>query len=125
MGMINYVANDLQAKIKVVGVGGGGCNAVDRMIEAGLEGVDFIALNTDFQALQRSKAPHKVQVGQKLTKGLGAGSNPEVGRRAAEESRVDVQELLSGADMVFVTCGQGGGTGTGGAPIIANIANEL
>jgi cell division protein FtsZ len=125
MGMINYVANDLQAKIKVVGVGGGGCNAVDRMIEAGLEGVDFIALNTDFQALQRSKAPHKVQVGQKLTKGLGAGSNPEVGRRAAEESRVDIQELLSGADMVFVTCGEGGGTGTGGAPIVANIANEL
>jgi cell division protein FtsZ len=126
MGMtINYVANDLQAKIKVVGIGGGGCNAVDRMIEAGLEGVDFIALNTDFQALQRSKAPHKVQVGQKLTKGLGAGSNPEVGRRAAEESRVDIAELLSGADMVFVTCGEGGGTGTGGAPIVANIANEM
>jgi cell division protein FtsZ len=126
MGMtINYVTNDLQAKIKVVGIGGGGCNAVDRMIEAGLEGVDFIALNTDFQALQRSKAHHKVQVGQKLTKGLGAGSNPEVGRRAAEESRVDIAELLSGADMVFVTCGEGGGTGTGGAPIVANIASEL
>lgn len=122
---IEYVTHDLQAKIKVIGIGGGGCNALDRMIEAGLQGVDFIGLNTDFQALNRSKAPHKVQLGQKLTKGLGAGSNPEVGRRAAEESRSDIQELLSGADMVFVTSGMGGGTGTGGAPIVANVAREL
>ncbi|MBN2083209.1 cell division protein FtsZ [bacterium] len=124
MSTIEYAPHDLQAKIKVVGIGGGGCNALDRMIEAGLEGVDFIALNTDFQALSRSKAAHKIQLGQKLTKGLGAGSNPEVGRRAAEESRADIQELIAGADMVFVTCGMGGGTGTGGAPIVANIARE-
>ncbi len=121
---IDYPPHDLQAKIKVVGIGGGGCNALDRMIEAGLEGVDFIALNTDFQALTRSKAPHKIQLGQKLTKGLGAGSNPEIGRRAAEESRADLQDLLTGADMVFVTCGMGGGTGTGGAQIVANVARE-
>lgn len=125
MRTIDYVSPDLQAKIKVVGIGGGGCNALDRMIEAGLQGVDFLALNTDFQALNRSKAPHKVQLGQKLTKGLGAGSQPEVGRRAAEESRTDIQELLAGADMVFVTCGMGGGTGTGGAPVVANVAREI
>jgi cell division protein FtsZ len=125
MRTIEYVAHDLQAKIKVVGIGGGGCNALDRMIESGLQGVDFIGLNTDFQALNRNKATHKIQLGQKLTKGLGAGSNPEVGRRASEESRSDIQELLVGADMVFVTCGMGGGTGTGGAPIVANIAREL
>jgi len=125
MSTIEYHPKDLQAKIKVVGIGGGGCNALDRMIESGLEGVDFIALNTDFQALTRSKAHHKLQVGQKLTKGLGAGSNPEIGRRSAEESRTDLQEMLAGADMVFVTCGMGGGTGTGGAPIVANIAREI
>jgi cell division protein FtsZ len=122
---IEYAPHDLQAKIKVVGIGGGGCNALDRMIECGLEGVDFIALNTDFQALGRSKSPHKVQLGQKLTKGLGAGSNPEIGRRATEESRADMQEMLAGADLVFVTCGMGGGTGTGGAPIVANVAREV
>lgn len=116
---------DLQAKIKVVGIGGGGCNALDRMIESGLQGVDFIALNTDFQALNRSKATHKVQLGKKLTKGLGAGSNAEIGRRAAEETRTDIQDLLVGSDLVFVTCGMGGGTGTGGAPIVANVAREL
>ncbi len=125
MRTIDYVSPDLQAKIKVVGIGGGGCNALDRMIEAGLQGVDFLALNTDFQALNRSKAPHKVQLGQKLTKGLGAGSQPEIGRRAAEESRTDIQELLAGADMVFVTCGMGGGTGTGGASVVANVAREI
>jgi cell division protein FtsZ len=125
MRTIDYVSPDLQAKIKVVGIGGGGCNALDRMIDAGLQGVDFLALNTDFQALNRSKAPHKVQLGQKLTKGLGAGSQPEVGRRAAEENRTDIQELLAGADMVFVTCGMGGGTGTGGAPVVANVAREI
>src|SRR5688500_16022964 len=125
MTTIDYKSPDLQAKIKVVGIGGGGCNAVDRMIETGLQGVDFIAMNTDFQALNRSLAPHKLQLGAKLTKGLGAGSNPEMGRRAAEESRADIQELVAGADMVFVTCGEGGGTGTGGAPIIANVAKEI
>jgi cell division protein FtsZ len=125
MTTIDYRPQDLQAKIKVVGIGGAGCNAVDRMIEAGLQGVDFITMNTDFQALQRSHAEHKIQLGSKLTKGLGAGSNPEIGRRAAEESRADIQELLAGADMVFVTGGMGGGTGTGGAPIIANIAKEV
>ena len=125
MSTIEYNPKDLQAKIKVVGIGGGGCNALDRMIESGLEGVDFIALNTDFQALTRSKAHHKLQVGQKLTKGLGAGSNPEIGRRSAEESRAEIQEMLAGSDMVFVTCGMGGGTGTGGASIIANIAKEI
>lgn len=125
MTTIDYKSPDLQAKIKVVGIGGGGCNAVDRMIETGLQGVDFIAMNTDFQALNRSLATHKMQLGTKLTKGLGAGSNPEIGRRAAEESRADIQELVAGADMVFVTCGQGGGTGTGGAPIVANVAKEI
>ncbi len=125
MTTIDYKSPDLQAKIKVVGIGGGGCNAVDRMIETGLQGVDFIAMNTDFQALTRSLATHKLQLGTKLTKGLGAGSNPEIGRRAAEESRAEIQELIAGADMVFVTCGEGGGTGTGGAPIIANVAKEV
>ncbi len=125
MTTIDYKSPDLQAKIKVVGIGGGGCNAVDRMIETGLQGVDFIAMNTDFQALNRSLATHKMQLGTKLTKGLGAGSNPEIGRRAAEESRADIQELVAGADMVFVTCGEGGGTGTGGAPIVANVAKEV
>lgn len=122
---IDYKSHDdLQARIKVVGIGGGGCNALDRMIETGLEGVDFIALNTDYQALARSHAQHKVQVGQKLTKGLGAGSNPEIGRRAAEESRQEIAELVEGADLVFVTCGMGGGTGTGGSSTVASIARE-
>lgn len=121
---IDYKSHDLQARIKVVGIGGGGCNALDRMIESGLEGVDFIALNTDYQALGRSQAAHKVQVGQKLTKGLGAGSNPEIGRRAAEESRAEIAELVEGSDLVFVTCGMGGGTGTGGSATVASIARE-
>ena len=120
----DFYREDLQAKIKVVGIGGGGCNALDRMIESGLTGVDFVAVNTDYQALERSQALHKLQIGAKLTRGLGSGSNPEVGRRAAEESRQDIAELLKGADLVFVTCGMGGGTGTGASPLIANVAKE-
>src|SRR5690625_4872706 len=113
------------AKIKVVGVGGGGNNAVNRMIEDGVEGVDFITVNTDSQALNLSKAEIKVQIGTKLTRGLGAGANPEVGKKAAEESKEQLEEVLSGADMIFVTAGMGGGTGTGAAPVIAQIAKEL
>jgi len=113
------------ANIKVIGVGGGGGNAVDRMIEAGIGGVDFIVANTDAQALRRSKAPIKIQIGSKVTKGLGAGSKPEIGREAALEDTNDIIEHLEGADMVFVTAGLGGGTGTGAAPIIASLASEL
>jgi cell division protein FtsZ len=113
------------ACIKVVGIGGGGCNAVNRMIEAGIGGVDFIAANTDLQALRLSKAAVRLQLGCKLTKGLGAGSNPEVGRHAALEDTEKVIELLEGADMVFITAGLGGGTGTGAAPIIGSLAAEL
>ncbi len=113
------------AKIMVVGIGGAGCNAVDRMIEAGLRGVQFIAVNTDAQALSRSIADNKIQIGAKLTKGLGAGSDPEVGEKALQETRDEVEALLQGADMIFVTCGMGGGTGTGGAPLVAQIAKEL
>ena len=104
------------ASIKVVGVGGAGTNAVNRMVDSGLRGVEFIAVNTDKQALQLSKATNKVQIGEKLTKGLGAGANPDVGKRAAEESREELAEIMKGADLVFVTCGMGGGTGTGAAP---------
>ncbi|MBX5435579.1 MAG: cell division protein FtsZ [Alicyclobacillaceae bacterium] len=113
------------ARIKVIGVGGGGCNAVNRMIESGVQGVEFIVVNTDAQALQLSKAPTKLQIGEKLTRGLGAGANPEIGKKAAEESREMLAEALRGADMVFVTAGMGGGTGTGAAPIVAEIAKEL
>ncbi|MBM3450644.1 MAG: cell division protein FtsZ [Armatimonadetes bacterium] len=113
------------ASIKVVGVGGGGSNAVNRMISAGLRGVEFIAINTDSQALAISQAEKKIHIGAKVTRGLGAGGDPEVGRAAAEESHDDLQEALEGADMVFVTAGMGGGTGTGGAPIIARIARDL
>lgn len=113
------------ASIKVVGCGGGGTNAVNRMIEAGLKGVDFIAVNTDKQALSASKADTKVQIGEKLTKGLGAGAVPDIGKRAAEESREELSQLLKGADLVFVTAGMGGGTGTGAAPVIADIARDL
>jgi cell division protein FtsZ len=113
------------AALKVVGVGGGGCNAVNRMIEAGIEGVEFIAANTDLQALRQSYAPRKLQLGDKLTKGLGVGSNPERGRQAALEDTERIIELLDGADMVFVTAGLGGGTGTGGAPIVSGLAAEL
>ncbi|HUV12210.1 MAG TPA: cell division protein FtsZ [Acidobacteriota bacterium] len=113
------------AAIKVVGVGGGGCNAVNRMIESGIEGVEFIAANTDLQALRQSYAPRKLQLGDKLTKGLGVGSNPERGRQAALEDTEKIIELLEGADMVFVTAGLGGGTGTGAAPIVSGLAAEL
>lgn len=119
------VDRELQAEIKVVGVGGSGSNAVDRMIDAGLEGVTFIVLNTDAQSLRNCKAPTTQQIGEKITKGLGAGGNPDIGRKAAEESRQMIGELLEGAEMVFVTCGMGGGTGTGAAPVVAEIAKEL
>lgn len=116
---------DQLATIKVIGVGGGGNNAVNRMIEHGVEGVEFIAVNTDSQALNLSKAEVKLQIGGKLTRGLGAGANPEVGKKAAEESKEQIEEALQGADMIFVTAGMGGGTGTGAAPIIAQVAKEL
>lgn len=116
---------DQFARIKVIGVGGGGNNAVNRMIEAGLEGVEFIAVNTDGQALNQSKADATVQIGASLTRGLGAGANPEIGKRAAEESEREIEELIKGTDMVFVTAGMGGGTGTGAAPEIAKIARKL
>lgn len=118
--------NNYLAVIKVVGVGGGGTNAVNRMIEEGIRGVEFVAINTDAQALAISDADIKVHIGTDLTRGLGAGANPEVGRKAADESRDDISEALAGADMVFITCGEGGGTGTGAAPIVADIAmNEV
>lgn len=124
--MLDFETNvDQLATIKVIGVGGGGNNAVNRMIEHGVQGVEFIAVNTDAQALNLSKADIKMQIGAKLTRGLGAGANPEVGKKAAEESKEQIQEVLSGADMVFVTAGMGGGTGTGAAPIIAQIAKEM
>lgn len=113
------------ASIKVVGVGGGGCNAVNRMVEAGLKGVDFIAINTDAQALHLANAGTKLQIGKKLTKGRGAGANPEVGMKAAEESYEQIKDALKGADMVFLTAGMGGGTGTGATSIIAGISREL
>lgn len=113
------------ADIKVIGIGGGGNNAINRMIEAGLKGVEFLAVNTDSQALWFSKADKKIQVGEKLTKGLGAGADPEIGLKAAEENADEIKRALQGADMVFVTAGMGGGTGTGGAPVIAKIAREL
>src|SRR5205085_5299975 len=111
-------------KMKVVGVGGGGGNAVNRMIDEHLEGVEFISVNTDAQALVSSKSDIKVQIGKKLTRGLGAGARPEIGKQAIEENRDEVAKALSGADLVFITCGMGGGTGTGSAPVIAEIAKE-
>lgn len=112
------------AKIKVIGVGGGGCNAVDRMIDAGLKGIQFMAVNTDKQALEKSKAETKFQIGEKLTKGLGAGANPEIGQKAAEESLEELGKFISGSDMVFITAGMGGGTGTGASPVIAKAAKD-
>ncbi len=124
--MIQFVTNmEKGAIIKVIGVGGGGCNAVNRMVEAELKGVDFIAVNTDRQALNRCAAETKVQIGEKLTKGLGAGANPEVGQKAAEETLDDIAALIDGSDMVFITAGMGGGTGTGAAPIIAKTAKDM
>src|ERR1039457_1759617 len=135
MGLIDSDMNDLKyemedearagARFKVIGVGGGGCNAVARMVQEGLEGVEFYAMNTDLQALSACPVPNKLQLGAKVTNGLGAGSSPEVGRRAALENTDSIVEILQGADMVFVTAGLGGGTGTGAAPVIAALAREL
>jgi len=122
---MNEAGSGYLAVIKVVGVGGGGTNAVNRMIDAGLKGVEFVAINTDAQALLMCDADVKLHIGAKATRGLGAGANPEVGRAAAEESREEIREVLAGADMVFVTAGKGGGTGTGAAPIVAELAMEL
>src|SRR2546428_2080334 len=121
---MNQTGNYL-AVIKVLGVGGGGTNAVNRMVDAGLAGVEFIGVNTDAQALLMSDADVKIHIGESVTRGLGAGANPEVGRSAAMESRDELKEALKGADMVFVTAGEGGGTGTGGAPVIADLAKEV
>ena len=120
------VPNQLEsfARIKVVGVGGGGCNAVDRMIDEGLQGVEFVAVNTDAQALLLSKATTRVRVGEKLTRGLGSGGDPDIGRKSTEESAEDLYTVLKGSDMVFITAGMGGGTGTGGGPVVAQIAKE-
>jgi cell division protein FtsZ len=123
--MLQFEVNEERhAQIKVIGIGGGGSNAVNRMIESGMKGVTFIAVNTDKQALSMSKAETKIQIGEKLTKGLGAGANPEIGQKAAEESIDDLTKLLMGSDMVFITAGMGGGTGTGAAPIIAKAAKD-
>ena len=124
--MLQFEVNDSKLQeIKVIGVGGGGCNAVNRMIDSGMKGVSFIAVNTDKQALAKSKAETKIQIGEKLTKGLGAGGNPEVGQKSAEENLEDLEKFIAGSDMIFVTCGMGGGTGTGAAPIIAKIAKDM
>ena len=117
--------SEAAARIIVVGVGGGGNNAVNRMIDEQIAGVEFIAVNTDKQALQLCKAPTLMQIGEKLTKGLGAGAQPEMGEKAAEESAEEIQAALKGADMVFVTCGMGGGTGTGAAPVVAQLAKDM
>ncbi len=116
--------NTLQ-EIKVIGVGGGGCNAINRMIETGVKGITFVAVNTDKQALAKNRAETKIQIGEKLTKGLGAGGNPEIGQKSAEENLEDLEKFIAGSDMVFITCGMGGGTGTGAAPVIAKIAKDL
>lgn len=121
----NITMMDGTANIKVIGVGGAGNNAVNRMIDIGIKGVDFIAVNTDRQALQTSRASTKIQIGEKITRGLGAGANPDIGAQSAEESKSEIAEVLRGADMVFVTAGMGGGTGTGAAPIVATTAKEM
>jgi cell division protein FtsZ len=124
--MITF-ANETErlAHIKVIGVGGGGGNAVNTMITAGLQGVEFLTANTDAQALEATRAEGKIQIGVQLTKGLGAGANPEIGRKAAQEDRDAIMDALEGADMVFITAGMGGGTGTGAAPVIASMAREM
>ncbi len=124
--MITYdEAREYGAKMRIVGIGGGGCNAVNTMIDSTLNGVEFIAINTDLQALDANKAQHKIQIGRTLTRGLGAGANPEIGKRAAEEDVDQVKSVLEGSDLVFITCGMGGGTGTGAAPIIADVAKSM
>lgn len=124
--MLEFEINDQNtAQIRVIGVGGGGCNAVNRMIEEGLKGVNFMSVNTDKQALNTSKAETKIQIGEKLTKGLGAGANPEIGQKAAEENFEEITKFITGADMIFITAGMGGGTGTGAAPVIAKAAKDL
>ncbi len=117
--------NDHFATIKVIGIGGGGCNAVDRMIDGAIQGIEFITVNTDNQALMRTKANNRIQIGEKITRGLGAGANPEIGEKAANESKEEIAQLIRGTDMLFITAGMGGGTGTGGAPVIAQIAREV
>ena len=125
--MLEIMMNDTEAaaRIIVIGVGGAGNNAVNRMIEEQIGGVEFIGINTDGQALKYCKAEKTIQIGEKLTKGLGAGAKPEIGEKAAEESIEDIKEAIQGADMVFVTCGMGGGTGTGGAPVVARLAKDM
>ena len=122
-----YSANSISqvANIKVIGIGGGGNNAVNRMVAANITSAEFVAINTDKQALLMSKATHRIQIGEKLTRGLGAGADPEVGQKAAEESKAVITEMLKGCDLVFITAGMGGGTGTGAAPVVAQIAKEL
>ena len=123
--MGNGLEMDQLAKIKVIGLGGGGGNAVNRMVESGVKGVEFIVANTDLQVLNNSKADVKIQLGANLTDGLGAGSKPDIGREAALESKKEIEDALTGADMIFITCGMGGGTGTGSAPVVAEIAQGL
>ena len=118
-------AENETANLLVIGVGGAGNNAVNRMIDEGIKGVEFVCINTDKQVLKRCKAPICMQIGEKLTKGLGAGAKPEIGEKAAEESRDELAEIVKDADMVFVTCGMGGGTGTGAAPVVAKIAKDM
>ena len=125
MGEIKTSESDSSAKIRVIGVGGGGNNAVNRMIEEGIQGVEFVCVNTDKQHLLNCKAPNCLQIGEKLTKGLGAGASPDIGQAAAEESKEELTDIIRGADMVFVTCGMGGGTGTGAAPVVAQLAKDM
>lgn len=124
---LNYTAadHDGYASIRVIGVGGGGCNAVDRMIESDVQGIEFITINTDYQALERSQATHRIQIGEKLTRGLGAGADPEIGEKAATESKDEIASLIRGTDLLFITAGMGGGTGTGAAPVVAAIARDM
>ena len=123
--MLGSLEMDQLAKIKVIGLGGGGGNAINRMVESGVKGVEFIAANTDLQVLNTSKASVKIQIGSNLTDGLGAGGRPEIGKESALESKKEIEDALSGADMVFITAGMGGGTGTGAAPVVAEIAQGL